>query len=118
MVGNANVLTSQLYLEGFGEGAYSRLDAQFYQGLVDTIVDTKLPFVLPRYEYSYFGLPDQCGRAARIDVGAFNVVRTDGTNTQRAALTTEYARPFVGLARRPLEAHAARGRRRPTTRMN
>ncbi len=96
VVGDANVLTSQLYLEGFGEGAYTRLDARFYQGLVDTIVDTKLPFVLPRYEYSYFGLPDQWGGRLRIDVGAFNVVRTVGTNTQRAALTTEYSRPFVG----------------------
>ena len=95
-VGDANLLTSQLYLEGFGEGAYTRLDARFYQGLVDTIVDTKLPYVLPRYEYSYFGLPDALGGRLSIDVGAFNVIRTVGTNTQRTSLTTEYNRPFVG----------------------
>ncbi len=93
---NANLLTSQVYLEGFGEGAYSRVDMKFYQGLIDTIVDTKLPFVLPRYQYSYFGLPDALGGRLKVDAGAFNVMRTDGTNTQRANLTVEYARPFVG----------------------
>jgi LPS-assembly protein len=96
VVGNSNLLTSQVYLEGFGQGAYSRLDMRFYQGLDNTIVDTKLPFVLPRYQYSYFGLPDALGGRLKVDAGAFNVMRSDGTNTQRAALTVEYARPFVG----------------------
>ncbi len=96
VVGDSNLLTSQVYLEGFGEGAYSRVDARFYQGLVDTIVDSKLPYVLPRYQYSYFGLPDDWGGRLRIDAGAFNVLRSVGTNTQRANLTAEYTRPFVG----------------------
>ncbi len=96
IVGNPNLLTSQVYLEGFGQGAYSRVDVRFYQGLVNTIVDSKLPFVLPRYQYSYFGLPDGWGGRFKVDVGAFNVMRTDGTNTQRANLTAEYTRPFLG----------------------
>ncbi len=96
IVGNPNLLSSQVYLEGFGEGAYSRVDTKFYQGLVDTIVDSKLPFVLPRYQYSYFGAPDALGGRLKVDAGAFNVMRTDGTNTQRASLTLEYARPFMG----------------------
>ena len=29
--GDINLLTSQVYLEGFGVGAYSRLDTKFYQ---------------------------------------------------------------------------------------
>ena len=33
LAGDQNVLTSQLYLEGFGEGAYTRLDSKLYQGL-------------------------------------------------------------------------------------
>ena len=28
-----NLLTSQIYVEGFGEGWYARLDTKFYQGL-------------------------------------------------------------------------------------
>ena len=44
-----NLLTSQIYGEGFGQGAYSRFDVRFYQSLNDTIVGSKLPLVLPRY---------------------------------------------------------------------
>ena len=91
-----NLLTSQIYVEGFGEGAYSRLDARFYQGINSTIANSKVPLVLPRYRYSYFGSPDAWGGRLSVDLGAFNVVRTDGTNTQRANITLNWERPFVG----------------------
>jgi LPS-assembly protein len=94
--GIPSVLTSQLFVEGFGEGAYSRADVRFYQGVSSTIVDSKLPVVLPRYEYSYFGTTDPLGGRLSIDTGAFNVVRTDGTNTRRADLVSNWDRPFMG----------------------
>lgn len=96
IIGDSNLLTSQLYAEGFGEGAYTRIDTRFYQGLINTIVDTQLPFVMPRYEYSYFGQPDRLGGRLAVDAGAFNVLRTEGTNTQRANLSVNYSRPFQG----------------------
>ena len=92
----SNLLTSQIYGEGFGEGAYSRVDVRFYQGVSDTIVDSELPVVLPRYQYSYFGRPDAWGGRFSLDAGVFNVVRTSGTNTRRANLTMNWERPFVG----------------------
>ena len=91
-----NLLTSQLYVEGFGQGAYSRLDFRFYQSLNDLIVSDKLPLVLPRYQYSYFGKPDSLGGRLSIEAGAFNVLRTLGTNTRRANLTADWSRPFAG----------------------
>lgn len=91
-----NLLTSQVYLEGFGEGAYSRLDVRFYQGLNDTIISDNLPLVLPRYQYNYFGQPDAWGGRLSIEAGAFNVVRTVGTNTRRINMTADYSLPFVG----------------------
>jgi LPS-assembly protein len=91
-----NLLASQIYVEGFGQGAYSRLDTKFYQGLSTIIVDSKLPVVLPRYQYSYFGQPDAWGGRFSVDTGSFNVLRTDGTNTRRANLTMNWERPFVG----------------------
>lgn len=90
------VLSSQAYLEGFGDGAYARLDSKFYQGLSSTIVASKLPVVLPRFEYSYFGQTDSLGGRLSIDTQNFNVIRSDGTNTRRAALTTNWERPFNG----------------------
>jgi len=90
------LLTSQVYAEGFGEGAYSRLDVRFYQSLSTAVVGSTLPLVLPRYQYSYFGEPDALGGRLSLDFNAFNVVRTVGTNTRRAAFTADWTRPFVG----------------------
>ena len=97
LTGDQNVLTSQVYLEGFGEGSYTRLDAKSYQGLNDVINTGVLPTVAPRYQYSYFGTPDSLGGRFSLSTGAFNVIRTDGTSTRRASLTMDWERPFVGL---------------------
>jgi LPS-assembly protein len=91
-----NLLASQVYVEGFGQGSYARLDTKFYQGLSSQIVDSELPVVLPRYQYSYFGQPDALGGRFSLDAGAFNILRSDGTNTRRANLTMNWERPFVG----------------------
>lgn len=93
---NPTVLSSDIYAEGFGEGAYSRVDTRFYQGLSNTIVDSELPVVLPRYQYDYFGRPDAWGGRFSLDAGAFNVLRTTGTSTRRANLTMNWERPFIG----------------------
>ena len=93
---NPALLTSQVYAEGFGQGAYSRLDVRFYQSLSTAVAESTLPLVLPEYQYSYFGEPDALGGRLSADFNAFNVVRDVGTNTRRAALTVNWARPFVG----------------------
>ncbi len=89
-------LSSLIYAEGFGEGAYSRLDTIFYESLNQSVISSTLPIVLPRYEYSYFGQPDAWGGRLSIDTGAFNVLRTVGTNTRRANLTGNWELPYVG----------------------
>jgi LPS-assembly protein len=96
LTGDPNILTSQFYLEGFGDGSYARLDSKFYQGL-NTVIDTSsLPIVFPRYEYSFVGTPDSLGGRFSLSTGAFNVIRSAGTNTRRASLTMDYERPFTG----------------------
>jgi len=94
--GLADVLSSQIYLEGFGQGAYTRLDARAYQGLTTSIVTAKLPYVLPRYEYSFVGEPDALGGRLGVELGGFNVLRDQGTSTQRANLSLNWERPFQG----------------------
>lgn len=97
LAGDANVLPSNVYLEGFGEGSYSRVDVKGYQGLVTQVATDKLPIVLPRYVYSYVGTPDDLGGRLSVDTGIFNVIRDDGTNTRRASLSLNWDRPFQGL---------------------
>jgi LPS-assembly protein len=97
LTGDQNILTSNFYVEGFGEGSYTRLDTKLYQALNTVINSAALPLVLPRYQYSYFGLPDSLGGRLSVSTSAFNLVRSTGTNTRRAALTAEWERPFSGL---------------------
>ena len=91
------VLNSTVWLEGFGEGSYARLDARAYQSIVNgTSAFSRLPYVLPRYEYDYFGEPDALGGRFSATADAFNVVREDGTSTQRGRLSLDWQRPFQG----------------------
>jgi LPS-assembly protein len=92
----STILTSQAFIEGFGEGSYTRLETKFYQSITDATTDTQLPVVAPRYVFSYFGRPDSLGGRLSLDAGAFNVMRNDGTNTRRANLTANWERPFTG----------------------
>ena len=92
----SNVLASQIFAEGFGQGAYARLDVRGYQGLNSAVDDAKLPFVLPRYQYSYFGQPDDWGGRLSVDAGAFNIVRRLGVNDERANLSLNWERPAIG----------------------
>jgi len=95
--GDPNVLSSQLYVEGFGDGAYARLDSKFYQALNSAVNSSSLPTVLPRYLYNYVGLPDELGGRLSVSSSDFNVLRTIGTSTRRASLTADYAIPVTGL---------------------
>ena len=92
----ADVLASRLFVEGFGTGAYTRLDTLAYQGLVDSVRQNRLPFVLPRYQYSFFGEPDALGGRLSFETQNFNVLRQIGTNTQRASATLNWQRPYAG----------------------
>ncbi len=96
VTGRGDVLTSTVHLEGFGTGAYTRLDSIAYQGLVSSIVQQRLPYVLPRYQYSYFGEPDALGGRLSFETVDFNVIREVGTNTQRAGAVLNWQRPFAG----------------------
>jgi LPS-assembly protein len=92
----SDVLTSQVYLEGFGQGSYVRIDTRAYQALNISVNQNELPTVLPRFQYSFFGKPDPLGGRLSLDVSAFNVLRDVGTNTQRLATTLNWERPFTG----------------------
>ena len=86
IAGRQTVLTSQAYLEGFGQGAWSRLDARAYQSLSTSVRSEKLPYVLPRYQYSFLSEPGWLGGRSSLEAGAFNVFRHTGTNDQRGSL--------------------------------
>ncbi len=91
-----NVLSSQIYGEGFGVGAYSRLDVRAYQSLNTSVDQNLLPYVLPHYVYDFVGPPDTLGGRLGFRTDDFNVLRDVGTNDQRASATLSWDRPFIG----------------------
>ncbi len=97
-IGNylGNVLNTSAYVEGFGQGSYARLSASSYQGVNSTVTNSELPFVAPRYQFGYFGLPDAWGGRLSVSSNDFNVLRTIGTNDERANLNAQWERPGIG----------------------
>jgi LPS-assembly protein len=93
---NAAELTSDAYVEGFGPGAYARLEADTYQGLVSSITQSALPIVAPYGQYHFESDPDGIGGRTSIDAELFNVLRDVGTNTRRASVVGGYSLPFSG----------------------
>ncbi len=91
----ADVLASNVYVEGFGVGAYTRLDSTIYQGLNSGVINSsELPFVLPQYQYSFMGAPDALGGRTSVSTRDFNIYRSNGTSDQRAQLSLNWDRPF------------------------
>ena len=91
-----DVLTTRVYAEGFGVGSYARLDAIGFQGLTSSINQTQLPYVLPRYEYDFFGEPDALGGRFSLSTQSWNILREQGTNDQRIGARLNWERPFTG----------------------
>ena len=92
----ASILSSDLFIEGFGVGSYAKLSANTYQGLNSSINQSLLPYVLPRYEYSYFGEPDALGGRVSFDTLAYNIIRDVGTNDQQLGGHLQWDRPLNG----------------------
>jgi len=91
-----NQLTSSVFVEGFGVGSYTKLDVRTYQGLNSFISQNLLPYVLPRYQYSYVGETDGWGGRLSFDTMDYNVLRNLGTNDQQAGARLQWDRPFAG----------------------
>ena len=92
----ASVLSSNAFIEGFGVGAYTKLSVNAFQGAATTIDQSKLPYVLPRYEYSFFGEPDSLGRAA---AGRLHQLQRGPRRGQQHA--ARRGQPGVGPVRSP-----------------
>jgi LPS-assembly protein len=93
----SNELASTAFIEGFGVGSYERLDIGAYQGLNALVTQSLLPYVLPNFEYSYFGEPNLLGGRLSFDTQDFDVLRDVGTDDQRLAGRVTWTHPFAGL---------------------
>ena len=94
--GGVPFLTTQAFVEGFGDGVYERLDARAFQGLTEQVNANALPVALPNYQYNFVGEPDNLGGRLSLVTKDWNISRSVGTNDARAAVTVDWERPFEG----------------------
>jgi LPS-assembly protein len=105
-------LQSDVYLEGFSPGAYARIDAETYQGLVASVNQGELPIVTPHAQYDFLADQDAIGGQWSLGADTFNLERTVGTSDRRAVVQPGYSVPLalpagiVGTARVQLIAAA------------
>jgi LPS-assembly protein len=95
--GSPRVLTTSAELEGFwGTEGYARFDARGYQSLDSVDNTSQLPFVLPLGYGEYVFPRDRFGGQASVDAMAFNILRSEGTDSRRVGARAGYELPMVG----------------------
>ncbi|MBP0443231.1 LPS-assembly protein LptD [Roseomonas sp. SSH11] len=89
-----SVLSSTVYAEGFwGYTSYARIRALAFQGLREQDVTGRIPLVLPDMYYETVLGRDSLGGTLTADATAFQVYRSEGTQSRRIGTRLRYELP-------------------------
>jgi LPS-assembly protein len=94
--GDASTLTSRIFAEGFRGRNHMSLNAYTFQGLQASDDQGETPIILPLFDYNHVGRIDRWGGHRKIDANFLILMRTGGTDSQRASVRASWSRPFVG----------------------
>ena len=103
---SAKTLTSNLFVERFGERGYFAANAYRFQGLRREDRQKTIPLVLPEIEYAYLGAPDRLGGRADIDANFRMLVRETGGNSALLSLDGGWTLPHTAADGQILTAFA------------
>lgn len=103
---SAKTLTSNLFVERFGERGYFAANAYRFQGLRLEDRQKTLPLVLPELEYVHLGAPDRLGGRADIDANFRMLVRETGGNSALLSLDGGWTLPHTAADGQILTAFA------------
>ncbi len=88
-------LVNDLFLEDTPGRSRFSLASYYFQGLRSTDVTARIPFVLPRLEFSYIPLHKVAGGSFRLDLSGVAIGRDDQRNDQRLTAEMNWKTPFV-----------------------
>jgi LPS-assembly protein len=88
-------LTNDLFVEGTPGRSRLALTSYWFQGLRSTDVQSRIPFILPKLEYSYIPVDKVADGSFRLDVNSVAIGRDNQRNSQRATLEMNWKRPAV-----------------------
>ena len=97
-LGNEEVLTSRLFLEGFRSRNYASINAFKFQGLRAGDNRARQPTVLPQAQYSFVGEPDPYGGRFQFDASALSLTRESGADSRKLSLTSGWSLPHYAPA--------------------
>ena len=91
-----DVLTSQVFVEGFRGRQHARVGLYKFQGLRSIDAKHRQPTVLPSATYSFVGEPDRFGGRLQFDAAALSLDRSVGTDSRKLSLVSGWQRPYFG----------------------
>ncbi len=88
-------LVNDIFLEATPGRSRFALTSYYFQGLRSTDVTSRIPFVLPKVEFSYIPVQKVGGGTFRFDVNAVSIGRDNQRNDQRITAELNWKKPFV-----------------------
>jgi LPS-assembly protein len=88
-------LVNDLFLEGTPGRSRFAITSYYFQGLRSTDVTSRIPYILPKVEFSYIPVEKIAGGAFRFDLNSVAIGRDDQRNDQRLTGEMNWKTPFV-----------------------
>jgi LPS-assembly protein len=88
-------LVNDIFLEGTPGRSRFALTSYYFQGLRSTDVTARIPFVLPKLDFSYIPVHKVAGGTFRLDLSGIAIGRDNQRNDQRFTSEVNWKKPFV-----------------------
>ncbi len=94
-ISDANVLTTNAFVEGMRDRNYAAVNAWSFQGLRQDDDPGQSPTVLPMMEYSRYSPTGRYGQYAVVDANVLAIHRSEGRNVMRLSSRAEWRLPYT-----------------------
>ena len=94
-IDDADQLTSQAFVEGFGGRSYAAMRAYSFQGLRASDDPGLTPLIWPIAQYSFVGEPGRMGQYWSMDANVLQLTRTQGVDSRRISMTPGWRLPVT-----------------------
>jgi LPS-assembly protein len=88
-------LVNDIFVEGTPGRSRFALTSYYFQGLRSTDITARIPFVLPKLEFSYIPVHKVMGGSFRLDLNGVAIGRDNQRNDQRFTGEMNWKKPFV-----------------------
>jgi LPS-assembly protein len=88
-------LVNDIFLEATPGRSRFALTSYYFQGLRSTDITARIPYVLPKLEFSYIPTQKVAGGSFRLDLNGVAIGRNNQRNDQRITAEMNWKKPFV-----------------------